>query len=250
MEVFESLLHDAATELLILDDLCLMAAEHNSELVKFVLSHPDLQIVACHPRAVRWLLYKADIPEAKLETFTYIDLKNSSYARALKELNIEIPDTLKEKVEPDNTASSADLLQHGDAEAERNGAMSEAESAGNTASWFPVIDYQFCTSCGACMDFCLFGVFDKTEDGKITVAVPENCKDFCPACARICPHNAVIFPKYNQPPINGEITEDDRRQSGRKPLFALSGDELYAALSNRSGGKKRKNKGLYKEGFY
>ncbi len=30
-------------------------------------------------------------------------------------------------------------------------------------SWYPVIDRERCTHCGQCADFCLFGVFEKSD---------------------------------------------------------------------------------------
>ena len=79
----------------------------------------------------------------------------------------------------------------------------------DTASgWFPVIDYDRCTNCGQCMDFCLFSVYERMPDKSIKVVKPENCKDRCPACARICPQVAIMFPKLAEKPINGAMVED------------------------------------------
>lgn len=71
-----------------------------------------------------------------------------------------------------------------------------------TDAWYPVIDKIRCTECGKCHDFCLFGVYT-VEDKKVRVLQPQNCKNNCPACARMCPSQAVIFPKYDKSPING-----------------------------------------------
>ena len=45
-------------------------------------------------------------------------------------------------------------------------------------SWFPMIDYSRCTSCGQCADFCLFGVYEKI-DNKVVVVNPKGCKNNC-----------------------------------------------------------------------
>jgi hypothetical protein len=31
----------------------------------------------------------------------------------------------------------------------------------------------------------------------------DNCKKGCPACSRVCPENAIIFPEYKSPAIAG-----------------------------------------------
>jgi len=72
--------------------------------------------------------------------------------------------------------------------------------------WFPVIDETRCVNCGKCADFCMFGVYEKI-DGKFRVLHPAACKTDCPACARICPANAIIFPKSKEDRLNGALSE-------------------------------------------
>ncbi|MBQ9430767.1 MAG: hypothetical protein IJU44_04360 [Kiritimatiellae bacterium] len=72
--------------------------------------------------------------------------------------------------------------------------------------WFPVIDYSRCVQCKKCVDFCLFGVF-AVEGASVSVVQPDHCKTDCPACARICPQNAIIFPKSEEPRLNGALDE-------------------------------------------
>lgn len=79
-------------------------------------------------------------------------------------------------------------------------------AANNWIPWFPVIDQTRCVNCGKCVDFCMFGVYTKT-DGKVSVTKPEGCKTDCPACARICPANAIIFPKSSEEQLNGSLEE-------------------------------------------
>jgi NAD-dependent dihydropyrimidine dehydrogenase PreA subunit len=62
------------------------------------------------------------------------------------------------------------------------------------------MDLSRCTNCGNCFQFCLFGVYEKDAQGQVTVARPDNCKPGCPACARICPSSAIMFPLYAQDP--------------------------------------------------
>jgi len=69
--------------------------------------------------------------------------------------------------------------------------------------WFPVIDYDRCTNCMECIDFCLFGVYGLDQHERILVEQQDNCKKGCPACSRVCPANAIIFPEHKTPSIAG-----------------------------------------------
>lgn len=69
--------------------------------------------------------------------------------------------------------------------------------------WYPVIDYSRCTNCLECLDFCLFGVYGVDRVETILVEQPDNCRKGCPACSRVCPENAIIFPEHKTPAIAG-----------------------------------------------
>ena len=102
--------------------------------------------------------------------------------------------------------------------------------------WFPVIDYTRCTNCMQCLSFCLFEVYGVSADRKIQVQNQNNCKTECPACSRVCPEVAIMFPKYRHGPINGEpVNEDDiRREAMKVDISALLGGDVYAVLRDRS----------------
>jgi len=68
-----------------------------------------------------------------------------------------------------------------------------------TARWYPVLDYSLCENCKQCMEFCLFGVYS-TDDGRVVASEPDKCKPGCPACARVCPNGAIMFPHYTTDP--------------------------------------------------
>jgi NAD-dependent dihydropyrimidine dehydrogenase PreA subunit len=101
--------------------------------------------------------------------------------------------------------------------------------------WFPVIDYDRCTNCMQCLSFCLFDVYG-VQEGKIQVRNQTNCKTDCPACSRVCPEVAILFPKYRSGPINGdEIDEEDlRREAMKVDISALLGGDIYQMLRDRS----------------
>jgi Pyruvate/2-oxoacid:ferredoxin oxidoreductase delta subunit len=69
--------------------------------------------------------------------------------------------------------------------------------------WYPVIDYSRCTNCMECLDFCLFGVYGVDKLDRIAVENQDNCKRGCPACSRVCPEQAIMFPDYKTPAIAG-----------------------------------------------
>ena len=102
--------------------------------------------------------------------------------------------------------------------------------------WFPVIDYSRCTNCMQCLSFCLFDVYGVSAESKIQVQHQSNCKTECPACSRVCPEVAIMFPKYRHGPINGEeVKADDiRREAMKVDISALLGGDVYSMLRDRS----------------
>ena len=112
----------------------------------------------------------------------------------------------------------------------------QARKPGGWKPWFPVIDYGRCTNCMQCLSFCLFDVYGASPEGKIQVQKENNCKTDCPACSRVCPEVAILFPKYRFGPINGdEVNSDDlRREAMKVDISALLGGDIYQALRDRS----------------
>jgi NAD-dependent dihydropyrimidine dehydrogenase PreA subunit len=89
--------------------------------------------------------------------------------------------------------------------------------------WYPVIDYSRCTNCLECLDFCLFGVYGVDSMDRILVENQDSCKKGCPACSRVCPEQAIMFPEYKTAAIAGA------------PVGAISG--LKIDLSRLFGGE-------------
>jgi hypothetical protein len=100
--------------------------------------------------------------------------------------------------------------------------------------WYPVIDYSRCTNCMECIDFCLFGVYGVDSLSRILVEAQDNCKKGCPACSRVCPENAIIFPQHKTPAIAGADGEVAGLKIDLSKLFGSPGkDALEVAVAER-----------------
>lgn len=95
--------------------------------------------------------------------------------------------------------------------------------------WYPVIDYSRCTHCMECIDFCLFGVYGVDAMEQILVEQPDNCRKGCPACSRVCPENAIIFPQHKSPAIAGGAVADGGLKIDLSQLFGAPSAQEIAA---------------------
>jgi NAD-dependent dihydropyrimidine dehydrogenase PreA subunit len=198
----------AGVEVELTPDLCRVAAEQPELLCE---SDADV-VVACYSRAVKALFDYAGAAEPGI-----CDLRSSSLEIVLNELELE------------------------------SAGVSEANFPavpGDWVPWFPTIDRDRCVACGKCVDFCLFGVYRRDPDTKkVEVCAPQNCKTNCPACARMCPYTAIIFPKHEDSPINGG--EDDSNTPVKIDPAETFDKNLYDKLAARR--KKKRSAGLYKD---
>jgi Pyruvate/2-oxoacid:ferredoxin oxidoreductase delta subunit len=107
---------------------------------------------------------------------------------------------------------------------------------GEWKPWFPVIDYDRCTNCMQCLSFCLFGVYGVDDERKLQVQNQDQCKTNCPACSRVCPEAAIMFPKYKAGPINGDLVSaaDLQKEKMKVDISALLGGDVYDMLRLRS----------------
>ncbi len=188
-------------------DLCSAVARRDPRLLSFPANRP-LLVVACRPRAVRWLVHAAGLPAAG-SRLDVVDLRQ----------------------EPE--AARAEMKAHlACAEA---GPLISITADDGWVSWFPVVDHERCQRCGQCASFCLFGVYSLAPERSVTVARPEACKTNCPACARVCPSAAIMFPKHDEPPFEGSEVADEDAVKARTRHYTqeLLGEDPYAALAAR-----------------
>ncbi|MGD8452822.1 MAG: ferredoxin family protein [Phycisphaerae bacterium] len=209
-------------------DLCGLAAKRDDNLRQLASERP-LRIAACFPRAVRWMLATAGIP-LPTEGVEILNMRTMSADEVVVGLlgGVREEHTTRDAAETDQIAAMRTAV--------------EAGPADGWIPWFPVIDADRCGNCQQCLSFCLFGVYGHSETGQVEVQRPENCKTDCPACARICPEAAIIFPKYGAPPINGaEVRpEDVQREAMAVDVSARLGGNLHQMLRERSAQAKRR----------
>ena len=211
-------------------ELCELAAQKDQELQNELVAASSVTIIACFPRAVKWILNAGSASVAEKDV-RYFNMREQSAEEIIRALGCDIPATVdEENTKIIGLTSSLTPSSSGD-----NGWV----------PWFPVIDYDRCINCGQCLDFCLFGVYERDEENKVVVAQPANCKNNCPACARICPKVAIIFPKLTEAPINGaEVSDVDLSKAKVAiDIDEIVGDDLYNALAAR---QKRARRALLK----
>ncbi|MBO4754996.1 MAG: 4Fe-4S dicluster domain-containing protein [Bacteroidales bacterium] len=183
----------SGVEVTLISDLCELCENKTKDVHAIAAT----TIVACHSRAVKSLM--AFVGEDDVRC---LNLRTGSVEDVLQALGVQ-------------------PIEVGEEEAAKWMRQMEAmpRKLGDDA-WYPTIDKDACAECGKCLAFCPFGVYENIEE-RVRVVHPHNCKNNCPACARICPAGAIIFPKYDRSPINGGEEREE---------FAVRLDthELYA----------------------
>jgi NAD-dependent dihydropyrimidine dehydrogenase PreA subunit len=199
-------------------DLCRLAAKRDPSLKQFAANSGKKVVLACYPRAVNGLFNMAGVPLPEGST-EIINLRTSPIDKVAAILSAYHPDQAGKK-QSDSTANQ----------------KIDEETQSNWLPWFPVIDSSRCIQCMQCLSFCLFGVYGVDADNKIVVQNPEQCKPNCPACSRVCPEAAIIFPKYAFSPINGDEVQsaDAPKEKVKVDLSTLLSGDIYQILRDRS----------------
>ena len=194
-------------------DLCRMCAEGDPRLKEWAQAD-SLKIFACYPRAVKWLFHAGGAP-LRDEGVDFVNMRTSEVEEALSSL----------RTEQSSGTAPKDV---------------QLEKTGDWVPWFPVIDYERCQNCKQCFGFCLFGVYQLCDDETVEVRNPANCKTNCPACAKACPHSAIIFPKYSRCPVNGDEPDTPvSEEKAKVDLADLLGGDIYDTIRKRGKGGER-----------
>jgi NAD-dependent dihydropyrimidine dehydrogenase PreA subunit len=190
-------------------DLCGVVAEHPASL-DFLNRMRKIYVFACNRRAVKSLLEFAGVRFDDKDLHV-INMRESVIDQ-LKQMGLEL-----------NNASGSEGFS-----------VNEISSSQEQwVPWYPVIDRERCVNCRQCMNFCLFGVYDTDNSGGIYVRRPKACKTNCPACARVCPANAIIFAKHKEALINGGLAEPIKKDINNAENNS-SGNNLLDQLRKRN----------------
>lgn len=184
------------------DDLCgTVVAE--PEKLRTVFFNKDVTVIGCQERALKSLINYAGIDNKSDISFYHID---------------NVPEELFSSQDTDSCSKGT------------------ISYTGDWKPWYPIIDYDRCSNCLQCLNFCLFGVYTTDDEGKVKVNQAQKCKDMCPACSRVCPEEAVIFPKHEDSPIDGGKSDEKTEKSNI--ICDIRNNDIYAVLENRR--KKQK----------
>jgi len=134
------------------------------------------------------------------------------------------PEQLQRYLQPERMLEARRAFDSGNATLEDKAVLPEDTGR----RWYPVIDYSRCTNCMECIDFCLFGVYGVDALDRILVEQQDSCKKGCPACSRVCPENAIIFPQHKTPAIAGAPGEVGGLKIDLSKLFG--GDSGESAI--------------------
>ncbi len=222
LEAIEKMLIDANVDILKISDLCGVSVLEKEKLGGILSKDDEYLIAGCYSRTMKLLLEKSGI-ETDNYSLRFVNFFESDNEEILRETSLFVEGS----------------------DVNRKPEFEEIVSSDEWPSWFPVIDYTRCTVCGQCADFCLFGVYEKTDE-KINVINPQECKNNCPACARICPSTAIIFPKYKQGgAIGGSDVIDELAEQKRQAedINSIVNGDIYNALKQR----KEKRRSIIRE---
>ena len=210
------------------------------------LAQPVVAVSWLHPRAARWVLAALGCPPDRVRALGFRDYP-----------------------QPENCIQAIEKMVRKLSGKGRAGTSAKRAPAGHPARalaveklkgsqrrrWYPVIDYERCVNCRQCREFCLFGVYSLDGSGRVVATRPDECKDGCPACARLCPAGAIMFPHYEDDPQIAGAAGATPRQRGRKSAAAqvppvkrpLPGARANAAperapLSTRTAPRKKAKK--------
>jgi len=151
---------------------------------------PMAVLSGLHPRPAQWILDRHGVRPGKLALFRLDAFTDAAACMAA------IEEAFPAGAETATAAQTSGMPETGP-EPELDPVVLDEPLV---LRWYPVIDRSRCVDCKNCLQFCLFGVYGTDPEGRLAVKAPDHCKSGCPACSRICPQGAILFPLYDKDP--------------------------------------------------
>ena len=182
-----------------------------------------------YPRAAYWTLRAFGIQGTQVEAGRPTPIRNG--ARTIECLNMndfsdaaeadsKVEALLRERGLIDETADTGDIAP---------GQVRVLDEM-TIPRWYPVVDVDACGNCLECLNFCLFGVYSVDENDALFVEIPDACRNGCPACSRVCPQGAIMFPEHSDPAIaGGTVTTADATDAAETAQQEKAAAEQAAA---------------------
>lgn len=234
LEHIRNELNTLAVDIIQLHDLCAISLNDQNALKDVDGKYEHKILVACYPRAVKYILEQGGLDPGGYRLLNFREL---SPARVLGEITSEL-ELKTANIDPGHTAAdSTDRITAGNNVPSGQQAIHAIVTGLNVPAWYPVIDTSRCTLCGKCAKFCLFGVY-KFDRKSLKVVNPLSCKNNCPACGRLCPESAIIFPRLPEnTSLSGAEPGEEIKSAGKENLF------------DRLDSRNRKRKIIFREDF-
>jgi NAD-dependent dihydropyrimidine dehydrogenase PreA subunit len=234
LEHIQNGLKTLAVDIIQLHDLCAISLNDKNALKGVAEKYDHKILVACYPRAVKYILEQGGLDPGGYRLLNFREL---SPARVLEEITGELKLTTANTDPGFTAADSSDRITAGNNVPSGQPAIQTVITGLNIPAWYPVIDTSRCTLCGKCAKFCLFGVY-KFDRKSLKVVNPLSCKNNCPACGRLCPESAIIFPRL---PENTSLSGGEPGEENN----STDKENLFDRLESRN----RKRKIIFREDF-
>ncbi len=224
-------------DILELDDLCAIAVNEKSLLKDIAANYPFKIVIACYPRAVKSILEQGGIDFGTYHVMNFRELSAGQILSAISGDYKKPPVNKNVTDQVDNTGTGKSVYNYrfNIPAGKANHHVNKTDL--DVPAWYPVIESSSCSLCGKCAKFCMFGVY-KIDKKNLEVTNPLSCKNNCPACARLCPESAIIFPRW---PENSVLSGAERG----KEVEPVKQDSMIDKLNSRN----RKRKVIFSKDF-
>ena len=185
-----------------------------------------------YPRAAYWTLRAFGIQGTQMESGKPTPIVAGTRTIECVNLN-DFSDAAEAESEIETLLRTRGLIDDSSqAPASADKAIQVLEEA-TTPRWYPVVDTDACGNCLECLNFCLFGVYSVDNADSLFVEIPDACRNGCPACSRVCPQGAIMFPEHTDPAIAGgtvttadAVEEEDKKTATSEQASAAKETSL------------------------